>query len=413
MPLLIQDLLKPHRRGRQAACSAGLFLRLLCFLAVTVTGPVTAGPVWADEQRYVYDPLGRLYQVIDTAGNTATYHYDAVGNLLAITRTTTQPAPVVTGITPSQARAGETVNVTITGSNLLGATLSTTHAGLTVSHVTAAPTQITATFAIAETAAQGTATIQVTTAAGSVTVGFTVLPPSPALTLAPQVVNLEVGQTVTFTVGIIQTDPYAVVVTFSLTDPAIAKVTPVQVSIPAGQLTQTVTVTGSAGGNTTLVAKAGGKQAQAAITVYPPYVGTLIANASAVSVAFPQAAVPTTLHAAALPLSVAFPPSALPPTTLLTASPAVSVAFPVNAQPMTLGPVIAPKVSVAIPAGSQPVTWGPVEAGSVSVAFPTSSQLMVLGPVGATGVSVQIAEGLGAEMMGPVMAPSVSATISQ
>src|SRR5216684_78889 len=34
---------------------------------------------------YVYDELGRLIQVVDgITGNSATYHYDAVGNLLSI-----------------------------------------------------------------------------------------------------------------------------------------------------------------------------------------------------------------------------------------------------------------------------------------------------------------------------------------
>ncbi|MBM3222748.1 MAG: hypothetical protein FJZ47_02950 [Candidatus Tectomicrobia bacterium] len=36
--------------------------------------------------RYVYDEAGRLVEMIDEAGNSATYHYDAAGNILAITR---------------------------------------------------------------------------------------------------------------------------------------------------------------------------------------------------------------------------------------------------------------------------------------------------------------------------------------
>lgn len=35
---------------------------------------------------YVYDDLGRLVAVIDKDGNAATYSYDAVGNLLSISR---------------------------------------------------------------------------------------------------------------------------------------------------------------------------------------------------------------------------------------------------------------------------------------------------------------------------------------
>lgn len=42
----------------------------------------------ADQVQYIYDDLGRLSQVIDGQGNVATYQYDAVGNLLSITRNT-------------------------------------------------------------------------------------------------------------------------------------------------------------------------------------------------------------------------------------------------------------------------------------------------------------------------------------
>jgi YD repeat-containing protein len=38
---------------------------------------------FADEVKYTYDDLGRLYQVVDSQGNVATYNYDAVGNLLS------------------------------------------------------------------------------------------------------------------------------------------------------------------------------------------------------------------------------------------------------------------------------------------------------------------------------------------
>ncbi len=40
----------------------------------------------ADQAQYFYDELGRLTGVIDGQGNIASYEYDAVGNLLAISR---------------------------------------------------------------------------------------------------------------------------------------------------------------------------------------------------------------------------------------------------------------------------------------------------------------------------------------
>src|SRR5689334_5659266 len=36
--------------------------------------------------QYVYDEIGRLIAVIDRSGDTATYTYDAVGNILSIGR---------------------------------------------------------------------------------------------------------------------------------------------------------------------------------------------------------------------------------------------------------------------------------------------------------------------------------------
>lgn len=37
---------------------------------------------------YIYKDLGRLSHVIDEQGHVATYQYDAVGNLLSLTRNT-------------------------------------------------------------------------------------------------------------------------------------------------------------------------------------------------------------------------------------------------------------------------------------------------------------------------------------
>jgi YD repeat-containing protein len=363
----------------------------------------------ADEQQYVYDSLGRLYQVIDAAGNTATYHWDSVGNLLAITRTNVQPPPVVTGITPAQARAGESITVTISGSNLLGSNLSTTHTGLTITHVTAAPTQITATLALAETAPQGVATIAITTSAGSATTGFSVLPPAPSIVLSPSIVNLEAGQSTAFTVELAQADIYDLKVWLSISDPAVAKVASSEILIPAGQLAQTVTVQGLAGGETMLTAKAGGKQAQAAITVYPAYVGSLLANAPAVSVGFPQAPAPTTLHSTPLSLSVAIAPGSTPFSLGPVGVSSVSVAFRAGSQPTVLGPVEAARVSVVIPPSSPSTLLSASPAVSVSIA--TGSQSVTLGPVGAIGVGVTVEKESSPATIGPVVAPSVSATI--
>ena len=49
---------------------------------------------YLEEAQYVYDDLGRLSAAIDSQGNAAIYTYDAVGNLLSITRTDVAPTGV-------------------------------------------------------------------------------------------------------------------------------------------------------------------------------------------------------------------------------------------------------------------------------------------------------------------------------
>ena len=64
--------------------------------------------------QYVYDALGRLTGVVDQQGNVATYTYDAVGNLLAISRVNVADIPGAVGITlvsPGSGTVGATVMI--------------------------------------------------------------------------------------------------------------------------------------------------------------------------------------------------------------------------------------------------------------------------------------------------------------
>ena len=63
---------------------------------------------------YIYDALGRLRAVIDSGGDTATYNYDAVGNLTSITRQNSSVLSVVE-FSPTSGPIGATVTVYGTG----------------------------------------------------------------------------------------------------------------------------------------------------------------------------------------------------------------------------------------------------------------------------------------------------------
>jgi len=84
----------------------------------------------------------------------------------------------ISSVSPSQAEQGQVLNVTITGTRLLGVTTVGFGSGITVNSFTVdSDTQITASIAVSGSAAVGTRDVSVTKAAGTVTLtnGFTVL----------------------------------------------------------------------------------------------------------------------------------------------------------------------------------------------------------------------------------------------
>jgi YD repeat-containing protein len=60
--------------------------RIALTLLTVVVSALSLNGQGAGAIQYFYDDLGRLTRVVDPSGNIATYHYDAVGNLLSITR---------------------------------------------------------------------------------------------------------------------------------------------------------------------------------------------------------------------------------------------------------------------------------------------------------------------------------------
>jgi hypothetical protein len=93
--------------------------------------------------------------------------------------------PVLNSITPSSGAPGTSVNVTLTGANLTGATaVNVSGSGITVSKLTVvSSTSVTVTLTIAGAATPGAGTVTVTTPGGtSGSVTFTVSAPAPTLT---------------------------------------------------------------------------------------------------------------------------------------------------------------------------------------------------------------------------------------
>jgi YD repeat-containing protein len=96
-----------------------------CALAVTIVSA-------RSDIQYIYDELGRLVGVIDANGNAAAYHYDAVGNLLSITRTTANQVAIIE-FTPDSGPIGQTVTIRGTGFSATPAQDTVTFNGTTAS----------------------------------------------------------------------------------------------------------------------------------------------------------------------------------------------------------------------------------------------------------------------------------------
>jgi len=150
---------------------------------ITLTGLIFliilgfASPLWAQSGasvQYVYDPLGRLTTVIDPSGNVATYNYDAVGNLLSITRSTSSPSALaILGFSPAQGGVGQTV--VIQGQNFSATpSANTVQFNGTAATVTAA-TANSLTVTVPTGATTGPISVTVGTSTATSSTNFTVL----------------------------------------------------------------------------------------------------------------------------------------------------------------------------------------------------------------------------------------------
>lgn len=89
---------------------------------------------------YLYDDLGRLAKVVErSTGDCAIYKYDAVGNLLSITRLSNCAVPP---LVETLTAVPENNSFTLTGQNLLGATVSVNIPGVYVADVRATDTTL-------------------------------------------------------------------------------------------------------------------------------------------------------------------------------------------------------------------------------------------------------------------------------
>ena len=152
-----------------------VFPTVLLILASLTQAQTNNGPV-----NYIYDDLGRLVAVIDGQGNAAIYAYDAVGNILSISRVTAGQVSIIY-FTPSSGPVGMSVTISGTRFSTTANQNTVQFNGTTATVVSATATQIVATVPMNATSGP----ISVTSPSGSATSSssFTVTTGSDAPTI--------------------------------------------------------------------------------------------------------------------------------------------------------------------------------------------------------------------------------------
>src|SRR5580704_1963828 len=142
---------------------------------VLILRAVIALPLLAQSNsiQYFYDDLGRLIRAVDQNGNVASYSYDAVGNVLAITRSTL-PANglAILNFTPQSGAPGQ--SVTIQGQGFSTTLSSNTVQFNGVAATVTAATANSLTVTVPSTATTGLISVTVSGQSASSSTAFTV-----------------------------------------------------------------------------------------------------------------------------------------------------------------------------------------------------------------------------------------------
>ncbi len=210
------------------ASSAGYETKTQTDVAVSNGATTTVNFTLAVPINYVYDELGRLVSAIDQNGNAATYAYDAVGNLLSISRQDQTQAAIIQ-FSPASGSVGATVTIYGTGFSATAAQNTVTFNGAAASVVQSSTTHIVATVPMGAT----TGPIAVTSPVGSATssASFVVGSSPGAPTITSFTPNIATpGTAVTITGTNFETTPLNNKAAFNLGNSAISSATSTSIS---------------------------------------------------------------------------------------------------------------------------------------------------------------------------------------
>jgi YD repeat-containing protein len=204
------------------------------------------GGAHAAQERYEYDPIGRLTRIVDGVNRVTTYTYDAVGNLKAVSDggSATLLAPVVHAVSPSLIRRGQTVTMVIAGQSLNVGSLVSSHPSIDLSNLRLGATQIQVSVTIGLDAPLGAQSLTFSNIAGNAKANFTVAPVLPTLRFEASPLAFppdNVARNVTLLLNQPDVVPHTVAISSSNVSKLVINTT--SVTFAAGQVSQQVSLT--------------------------------------------------------------------------------------------------------------------------------------------------------------------------
>ena len=206
---------------------------------------LVSGVAYAATDRYDYDALGRLIRWVDEAGQVTDYAYDAADNILTV-QAQSQGIPMsVVAIAPASVRRGDTRDIRIMGSSLVGARLTVPSQGLRVSGFAASSETATFRLAVSDTAELGSQTFILGNALGQAPVTLRIDPVLPVLSVSPLPLAIPPdGVERGFALTLSNADTIDHMVALASSNNDIARVSPASVIIHAGETKATARIAG-------------------------------------------------------------------------------------------------------------------------------------------------------------------------
>lgn len=282
------------RRGYRLAQAVGLFA---FFLSALLSLPRAFA-----QEKFDYDPLGRLIRYVDRSGYVTEYNYDGAGNILSVVAGAAVAPPSVSRVSASRLRRGTSLAMIVEGSGFSGARLDVQSDGVEIDDVSVSPARIAFSLSASLSAAVGPAVVRISNSVGEARIEVTVDPQLPSFAFLPIPIAIPPdGRNQNVAIELSNVDVHAHQFALTVDSPAVASVSPQLITVAAGQSRSTFAIKGLASGVTTLHARSP-TLGDAAVPVFvtAEFAGLNTSHATTVGVSRKSAATPTPVGAQAL-----------------------------------------------------------------------------------------------------------------